>query len=134
MLVRRRVEEHLRAVALEDLAHLRLVARVGEHRDRGGVVALVDQLALDLEQRRLALVDEHEPGRAEPGELAAELRADRAAGAGDEHRLVLDVGRDEPEVDLDLLAAEHVLDLHRPDLRAEVEVARDQLVQARAAS
>ncbi len=35
------------------------------------------------------------------------------------------------EVDLDLLAAEDVLDLNRPDLRAEVDVAGDQLVQAR---
>ena len=74
---------------------------------------------------------EHEPGRAEPGELAAELRADRPAGPGDEDRLVLDVRRDEPEVDLDLLAPEDVLDLHRPDLRSEVVVARDQLVQSR---
>ena len=131
VLVRRGVEEHLRPVALEHLAHLRLVAGVGEHRDRGGEVALVDELALDLEQRGLRLVDEHEAGRAEPRELAAELRADRAAGARDEHRLVLDVRRHEREVDLDLLAAEDVLDLHRPDLGAEVEVAGDQLVQAR---
>ena len=35
------------------------------------------------------------------------------------------------EVDLDLLAAEHVLDLHRPDLPPEVEIAGDQLVQPR---
>ena len=116
MLVRGGVEDDLRAVALEDLAHLRAVAAVGEHRDRRREVALVDELALDLEERRLALVDEHEPRRAEPRELPAELGADRAAGAGDEHGLVLDVRRDRLEVDLDLLAPEHVLDLHRADL------------------
>ena len=35
------------------------------------------------------------------------------------------------EVDLDLLAAEHVLHLHRAQLPGEAEVAGDQLVQAR---
>ena len=54
----------------------------------GGEVALADELALDLEQRRLALVDQQQPRRAEPRELPAQLAADRAAGAGDEHRLV----------------------------------------------
>ena len=131
MLVRRRVEEHLRAIALEDLAQLRPVTGIRKHRDRGGVVALVDELALDLEQRRLALVEQYQARRSEPGELAAELRADRAAGARDEDRLALDVGRDEPEVDLDLLTTEHIFDLNRPDLCSEVEVTRDQLVQAR---
>ena len=33
------------------------------------------------------------------------------------------------EIDLHLLATEHVLDLHRTDLRGEIDVARDHLVQ-----
>ena len=36
---------------------------------------------------------------------------------------------DRVEVDLDLLAPEHVLDLDGADLSGEVDVARDQLVQ-----
>ncbi len=113
VLVRRGVEHDLRLVLGEDLAHLRAVAGVREDGDARVEVALVDQLALDLEQRRLALVDQDQPRDAEPRQLAAELRADRAAGAGDEHRASLDVGGDQAQVDLDLLAAEHVLDLHR---------------------
>ena len=96
-----------------------------------GKLTLVDELALDLEQRRLTLVDEHEPRDAEAGELPAELRADRAARARDEHGLALDVRGDGVQIDLDLLAPEHVLDLHRADLPSEVQVAGDQLVQAR---
>ena len=41
---------------------------------------------------------------------------------------------DRAQVDLDRLAAEHVLDLNWADLPGEVEVAGDQLVDARAAS
>ena len=41
-----------------------------------GVAALVDQLALDLVQRRLALLDQDQPRRAEHGQLPAELGAD----------------------------------------------------------
>ena len=85
---RRRGTATSRLVALEDLPHLRAVAAVGEHRDRRLELALVDELALDLEERRLGLVDEHEPRGAEARELPAELGADRAAGAGDEHGLV----------------------------------------------
>ena len=59
-------------------------ASTGTH---GGEAALVDELALDLEQRRLALVDEDQPLAADARDLAAELGADRAAGAGDEHGL-----------------------------------------------
>ena len=60
-------------------AHLRRVAAVGEHRDHRGEVPLVDELALHLVERRLRLVDEDEPLRAELDDLAAQLRADRAA-------------------------------------------------------
>jgi hypothetical protein len=77
------------------------------------------------------VVDEDQPGRPGASRLPAELRADRAAGARDEHRLVAEVRRDLGEVDFDRLAAEDVLDLHRPDLRGEVVVAGDQLVQPR---
>ncbi len=113
MLVRGRVEQNLRPVALEDLAHLRAVATVRQNGDRRREAAVVRELALDLEQRRLALVDEH------------------TARTRDDHGLVLDVRGDETEVDLDLLAPEHVLDLNGADLTAEVQVACDQLVQAR---
>jgi hypothetical protein len=131
VLVRGRVEDDVGPVALEDLAQPPLVAHVGEHGHARAEAALVHELALDLEERALGLVDEHDPLRLGARELAAELGADRAPGTGDEDGLARDVRRDRAHVDLDRLAAEQVLHLDRPDLVGEVEIAGDQLVQAR---
>jgi hypothetical protein len=54
------------------------------------------------------------------GDLAAQLRADRAAGAGDEHDLAGQVRADPVDLHHDRLAAEDVLDLHVADLADEV--------------
>ncbi len=105
------------------------VADVGDHRDARRKAALVDELTLDLEQGRLALVDENQPLAADAGDLPAELRSDRPTRAGDEHRLVDDVRRHRFEIHLDLLSPENVLDLDRAELPAEVDVAGNELVQ-----
>ena len=80
--------------------------------------ALVQQLLLDVEEVLLGVVDEHEPRRLHRRDLAAQLRADRAAGAGDEHDLAGQVGGDALQVDVDRVAPEHVLDAHLADLAA----------------
>ena len=116
MFVRSRVEDDARLVALEDLAHLGAVAAVPEHgRDRREV-ALAHELALDVEERSLRMLDEHEPRRPDARDLTAELGADRAARAGDENGLPGEVLRDRAHVDLDRLAAEHVLHLNGTNL------------------
>ena len=131
VLVRSGVEDDARLVALEDLAHLGAVAAVPEHgRDRREV-ALAHELALDVEERSLRVLDEHEPRRPDARDLTAELGADRAARTGDEDGLAGEVLRDRAHVDLDRLAAEHVLHLNGPDLPREIEIAGDQLVQPR---
>ena len=79
-------------------------------------MALVLELAHDLEQVVLGVVDEHEPARADARDLAAQLAADRAAGAGHEHDLVGEVGADALELHPHRLAAEHVLDLQLAQL------------------
>ena len=71
VLVRRGVEDHRRPVAVEDLVHLPAALAVREDRHTGGEPALVDELALDVEQRGLALLDKHEPLRPEASDLAA---------------------------------------------------------------
>ena len=58
--------------------------------------------------------------RLDARDLAAELGADRAAGARHEHDLALQVVGDRLEVDLDGLAPEHVLDLDGAQLAGEV--------------
>ena len=131
VLVRGCVEDHGGLVALEDLAHLRPVAAVAEHGGDGRKRALIEQLPLEVEERPLGFLDEHKPCRSEARDLTAELRADRPAGAGDEHRLAGEVRGNRRDVDLDRLSSEDVLHLDRPDLTREVEVACDQLVEAR---
>ena len=44
-------------------------------------MALVVHLALDLEEVVLGVVEQHEPARPHARDLAAQLGADRAAGA-----------------------------------------------------
>ncbi len=73
---------------------------------------------------------EDQSRRVRAGDLPAELGADRAPGARDQHGLAREVGRDRLQVDLDRLAAEDVLDLDRTDLRGEVVLVGDQLVEA----
>ena len=88
------VEDDLRPVLGEDLAHPLLVLDVGQHRDREADVALADELALDLEQVRLAVVEQHEPARVHARDLAAQLGADRPARAGDQHAAAGQVAAD----------------------------------------
>ena len=66
MLVGRGVEDDARTVALEDLRQLSPVGDVGEDRNAGRELPLVDKLALDLEERRLALVEENQPRQVRP--------------------------------------------------------------------
>ena len=91
MLVRGGVEDDARPVAVEHLPQLGPVAHVPEHRDAGREAALGDELALDLEERRLGLVDQDQALAADVGDLAAKLGADGAAGARDEHGLVREI-------------------------------------------
>ena len=85
-------------------------------------VALLLELAQDLEQVVLGVVDEHQAPRADPRDLAAQLAADRAAGAGDEHDLAGQVGADALELHPDRLAAEHVLDADLAQLAGDPEL------------
>ena len=109
---------------------MRLLA-VGEHRLDAGEVALLDHLAVDLEEVVLGVVEHHQQPRADAGDLAAELGADRAAGAGDEDDPVAQVGADPVELDHDRVAAEHVLDLDLAQLFVELDAAAQELEHGR---
>ena len=88
-----------------------MVAHVADDGRGGEEPPLADELTLDLEERRLGVVEQDQLRRPDAGDLAAELRADRSSGAGDEHDLACEVVGDRREVDVDRLAPEHVLDL-----------------------
>ena len=127
------VEDDRRPVLGEDLAHALLLLAVREHggEHRGRYVALVLELALDREEVVLGVVEQHDPVRLHAGDLAAQLRADRAAGAGHEHGLPGEVGADALELHLHRLAAEHVLDAHLAHLAGERAASLEQLEHGR---
>src|SRR5205085_5691339 len=104
------VEDDLRAVLGEHLAHPLLLLAVGEHGHGAGEVTVLLELATDLEEVVLGVVEQDEPARRHAGDLAAELGADRAAGARDEHRLAAEVPAEPLELHAHGLAAEDVLD------------------------
>ena len=65
--------------------------------------------------------------RPDARDLPAELGADRAAGAGDEHRLARQVAAHAVDLHAHRLAAEHVLDAHLAHLAHEVHAAAQDL-------
>ena len=125
------VEDDARLEALHRLQHpVRLLA-VGEHRLDAREVPLLDQLAVDLEEVVLGVVEHHQQPRADPGDLAAQLGADRAAGAGHEDDAVLQVGADAIQLDDDRIAPQHVLHLDLAQLFVELHAAAQELEHRR---
>ena len=118
------VEDDRRAVLGDHLPHPLLLLAVGQHRHGGADVAILLELAPDLEQVVLGVVDEHQPVRPDAGDLPAQLGADRAAGAGDEHDLARQVGADPLQLLAHRLAAQHVLDPHLAQLAGDAQLAR----------
>ena len=118
------MEDDRRSVLGQHLAHPLLFLAVGEHRHRRAHVPLLLELAHDLEQVVLGVVDEHQPARADARDLAAQLAADRAAGAGHEHDLAGEVCADALELHPHRLAAEDVLDAHLAQLARDLQLAR----------
>src|SRR6185437_11309394 len=104
------MEHELGLDRVEQLAHANLVAHVGDGRLDQHAGKRVHQLAMDLEQRVLEALDEHEPGWPEAAYLPAQLRADAAARTGHEHDAATDTRADDLFVEMHRLAAEQVLD------------------------
>ena len=77
------------------------------------------------------MVEQDQELRAHAGDLAAQLGADRAAGAGHEDDLVLEVGADAVELHDHRLAAEHVLDPHLAELAGQLHAASQELEDGR---
>ncbi|MEJ2292310.1 MAG: hypothetical protein P8Y05_11435 [Deinococcales bacterium] len=130
MLVRGGVEHHLRPVGRE---HVIEPVAVLDGADDGPVAhlrPLAVELALQGVDAVLAVAEEDELGRLEAADLAHQLRADRAAGAGDHHTLALDVAEDGVGVELDRRSPEQVADVHVADA-AHVDLARQHLVHVR---
>ena len=105
------VEDDLRVPRAEREVEPLGVPHVADDGHEVEVFVFVFQLEANVVHRRLGIVVEHEFLDAEAGELAHELRADGAGGAGHHHDLVFEIGLDLVERDHDLFAAQQVFDL-----------------------
>jgi hypothetical protein len=106
----RRVQDQVRRIADEDVAQAIRIDDIGDDRGDQGAGAGGDEFLLGLIKQHLALIEHDEAGRRTRGDLAAKLRADAAAGAGDEHDAPFHHRIDGVVVELGGLAAQDVLD------------------------
>ena len=86
VLVGCRVQDDRRRVLGKDGAHPLAVADVGHERNDAQRRPRLAQLAIDAEERELGALGEQQAGGSEAGHLPRQLRSDRPAGAGHEHR------------------------------------------------
>ena len=112
--------QHRRHLRLLDGA-LRLVAQARQ---------LLLYLLLDLVERRLGRIQQHQPARGLAQDLAHQLRADRSAGTRHQHRLGLDVAGKQLEVRRHGLAAQQVLRIDRAQV-AHGDAPRCQVLHPR---
>src|SRR5581483_8144506 len=84
VLVRRRVKDNLRAVALENFAETHPVGGVAQQRNELALAATRAELVVDRIQGVLVTLEHQQKTGLERTELSAELRANRPAGTGHE--------------------------------------------------
>lgn len=111
------MEHHLRPELPEHVVQSRLLPHVSDHRDEVKPLEPLLKLEAEVVHRGLAVVEQHEPLRAERRQLAAELGTDRSGGARHHHGLAAEVLHYRLHVQPYLLAAEKVLDLNLADRR-----------------
>ncbi len=129
VLVGARMEDDARPLAGQHLLDQRGVLDVADDRRQRQLRKAVGERRLDRIDRRLGQVEQHELGRTVAGDVAAELGADRAAGAGDHHHAVAEPFAETRIVEDDRIAAQQVVELDRADGRERGPAADQVLVR-----
>ncbi len=118
------VEHQFGATSLEHGADARLVADVGDAATGGGTCGWrLGQFQVDLPQRVFAVVEQDQLLGPERGDLARQLAADGAAGAGHDDAPALDQPRHAVAVERHLRAVQQVLDRDRLQFQMRPPVA-----------
>ena len=130
VLVRGGVEDDVRLLAREHVLDQRRVLHVAHDRHERQLREGVGERGLDLVDGRLGDVEQHELRRAEPGDLAAQLGADRPAGARDHDHAIAEPLRESRIVEHDGVASDEVVELDVAQ-RGKRRAARDELVVGR---
>ncbi len=130
MLVRGGVEDDVGAVEREDRVDARRVGDVGDHGVERHAVLAVAQFQVQRVQPVLVAVEHDARRRIHRGNLPAQLAADGATSAGDEHTPSGNQPAQRRVVEADRGARQQVLEPERPDV-TELERAVDQVPQPR---
>ena len=101
MLVGSSMEDDAGPPGGKELFHPGLIADIGNARHELDVRKLLQKLAVDVEEAVFGLLDHEQGCRIEKAQLAAQFRADTAAGAAHGNRPPLDDSCDGPVVQLD---------------------------------
>ncbi len=110
MFERRRVKHHIRALAGDHPLHARFVAHIGEDAGEREARKAAAHLQIDGIEVVFAVIQQPQVGRPGVRHLAHQLRADGAAGAGDQHALAGDHRRHGDAVEAFLRAAQQIGD------------------------
>lgn len=111
MLVRRRMEDDFRSVFFEDASQFRQIPDVGNYR-LAFEFGVILQFLLDLEDSIFIMIEEIKLRRAKSGNLAAQLRAYRAARTRHQRSLSGEPAIDSFSVNACLISIQKVLGLH----------------------
>ena len=119
----------LRPLAREHLVDERHVLDVADDRRQRQLRERVGERRLDLVQRGLGQIEQHEPRRPKARDLPAQLGADRAAGAGDHHDAIAEPFAEAGVVEHDGIAPQQVVELdvahrrqrERPEIRSSYD-------------
>ena len=96
------------------------VADIDECRNAWNLREVRPHLDVDGVEVVFAVIDQNQQGGMAPGNLPAQLGADRAAGAGDQDPSLVDQAVDRLPFQLDLRPRQQILDGDRPQIEATV--------------
>ncbi len=111
------MEDVGRTESSEDLLETGRIRDASHHRHHVDLRVDLGDLELGEVQGALRLLEKDQLARMESGDLASQLRADRAGAAGDQHHLPRQLAAHRRKVQVDYAAPQNILDLDIPQLR-----------------
>jgi hypothetical protein len=111
----RGTKDQARLLLRHDASQGGQVLHIAHQAGQGQVREALAEVLLDLVQRKLAQLEQHQPRRTEASDLATQLGTDGAPRACDQHHLATDQAGQRRLIELHLLAAQQVLGLDVAD-------------------
>ena len=130
MLVRRRVIHDIRPISREDIIHTVGIAHRCDQYHQVKLRIFLFQFLLNIIDRILINIHDHQLFRLMCGDLPAKFTADRAAAARDKDDFTLHIAEDRVHIDADRVSSQQILHFHVPQL-TDADFPVHQLIHAR---